>query len=117
MRKWLTIACALVALLIAGSAAAQETRGTISGTVRDNDGVLPGSNVTITNTATTVSQQMVTNGSGYFEAPLLIAGTYDVSVELPNFKASRQTGINVAVGQAVSLTITLEVGNMSERVD
>src|SRR5688500_11527913 len=117
MRKWLTIACALVAVLIAGSAAAQETRGTISGTVRDKDGVLPGANVTITNTGTSVSQQLVTNGSGYFEAPLLIAGAYEVSVELPNFKSFRQTGIQVAVGQTVSLTITLDVGNMSERVD
>lgn len=35
MRKWLTIACALVAVLVVGTAAAQETRGTISGTVRD----------------------------------------------------------------------------------
>jgi hypothetical protein len=117
MRKWLTIACALVALLVAGSAAAQETRGTISGTVRDKDGVLPGANVTITNIGTNVSQQLVTNGSGYFEAPLLIAGAYEVSVELPNFKSFRQTGIQVAVGQAVSLTITLDVGNVSERVD
>jgi hypothetical protein len=65
MRKWLRIACALVAVLIAGSAAAQETRGTISGTVGDKDGVLPGTNVTITNTGTSVSQQLVTNGSGY----------------------------------------------------
>jgi hypothetical protein len=117
MRKLLRIACALVVVLIAANAAAQETRGTISGTVRDKDGVLPGANVTITNVGTNVSQQLVTNGSGYFEAPLLIAGAYEVSVELPNFKAFRQTGINVAVGQTVSLTVTLDVGNMSERVD
>jgi hypothetical protein len=36
----------LIMTLITGSAAAQETRGTISGTVRDRDGVLPGANVT-----------------------------------------------------------------------
>jgi hypothetical protein len=81
MGKWLRIVCALAAVLIAGNAAAQETRGTISGTVRDKDGVLPGANVTITNTGTSVSQQLVTNGSGYFEAPLLIARAYEVSVE------------------------------------
>ena len=61
---------------------AQETRGTISGTVRDRDGVLPGADVKITNTGTNVSQQLVTNASGYFEAPLLIAGEYEVSVEI-----------------------------------
>jgi hypothetical protein len=55
MPKRLKIACTLVAVLLGGSAAAQETRGTISGTVRDKDGVLPGANVTITNTGTSVS--------------------------------------------------------------
>jgi len=73
MRKWLTVTCALVAVLIAGSAAEQETRGTISGTVRDKDGVLPGANVTITNTGTSISQQLVTNVCGHFEAPLLVS--------------------------------------------
>ena len=82
MQKCLRIASVLVAMLIAGGAAAQETRGTISGTVRDKDGVLPGATVKITNTGTNVSQQLVTNGSGYFEAPLLIAGAYEVSVEI-----------------------------------
>ena len=71
----------------------------------------------ITNTGTNVSQQLVTNGSGYFEAPLLIAGAYEVSVEIPNFKSFRQTGIQLAVGQSIPLTITLDVGNLSERVD
>ena len=103
MRKWLTIACALVAVLIAGSAAAQETRGTISGTVRDKDGVLPGANVTITNTGTNVSQQLVTNGSGYFEAPLLIAGAYEVSVEIAELQelpADRHSARGRPVGSA-----------------
>src|SRR6186713_2654557 len=96
---------------------AQETRGTISGTVRDSDGVMPGATVTITNTGTNVSQRLVTNTSGYFEAPLLIAGEYSVSVEMPNFKTVRQTGLQLAVGQSIPLTITLEVGNVTERVE
>jgi hypothetical protein len=101
----------------AASVGAQETRGTISGTVRDADGVLPGANVKITNTGTNVSQQLVTNDSGYFEARLLIAGDYEVSVEMPNFKSFRQTGIQLAVGQSVPLVITLELGNVTERVE
>src|SRR5687767_7513041 len=116
MRKCVGIA-GLLMWLTAIPVGAQETRGTISGTVRDKDGVLPGAQVKITNTGTNVSQQLVTNASGYFEAPLLIAGDYEVSVELPNFKGFRQIGIQLAVGQSVPLTITLEVGNVSDRVD
>ena len=102
MRKCVGIAWLLM-WLTAIPVGAQETRGTISGTVRDNDGVLPGAAVKITNTGTNVSQQLVTNASGYFEAPLLIAGDYEVSVEIPNFKSFRQTGIQIAVGQSVPL--------------
>jgi hypothetical protein len=115
--NWLRVAAICLAVLAATPAAAQETRGNISGTVRDNDGVLPGATVRVTNTGTGVSAQMVTNASGYFEAPLLIAGTYEVSVELTGFKGFRQTGIQLAVGQSIPLTITLEVGALSERVD
>jgi hypothetical protein len=113
----LRIACIILVVLMTGSAAAQETRGTISGTVRDKDGVLPGASVKIVNVGTSVSQQLVTNPSGYFEAPLLIAGTYEVSVEMPGFKSVRQTGIQLAVGQSIPLNITLEVGAVTERVD
>jgi hypothetical protein len=50
------------------AAAAQETRGKISGTVRDTGGVIPGAAVKITNSDTSVSQNLTTNESGYFEA-------------------------------------------------
>ena len=117
MQKMFCVAAILIGMCFVGSAEAQETRGNISGTVRDSDGVLPGATVRVTNSGTNVSQQFVTNSSGYFEAPLLIAGTYDVAVEMPSFKASRQTGIQLSVGQAVSLNIVLEVGSITETVD
>ncbi len=96
MRKRVWMTWMLLIWLVAVPAAAQETRGTISGTVRDKDGVLPGATVKITNTGTNVSQPLVTNDRGYFEAPLLIAGEYEVSVELASFKSFRQTGIQLA---------------------
>src|SRR6185437_14674178 len=46
---------------------AQDSRGTISGTVRDAQGVIPGASVKITNVETNVSQEVVTNATGYFE--------------------------------------------------
>src|SRR3954453_4003105 len=117
MRRCIWITWILLIWLGTIPAAAQETRGTISGTVRDKDGVLPGATVKVTNTGTNVSQPLVTNDRGYFEAPLLIAGTYEVSVEMPSFKTFRQTGIQLAVGQSIPLTIPLEVGTVNERGD
>ena len=94
------------------AAQAQETRGNINGIVQDQGGVIPGATVRITNTDTSQTQQLVTNSSGYFEAVLLNPGTYEVRVELQGFKTLTQTGISLAVGQTVSLTLTLEVGQI-----
>src|SRR5688500_19450258 len=61
----------LLAFLLPGAAAGQETRGNINGIVRDSGGIVPAATVRITNTATSQTQQLVTNSSGYFEAVLL----------------------------------------------
>ena len=46
----------LLSLLVAGSAGAQgETRGNISGTVRDNEGIVPGATVKVINGETSVT--------------------------------------------------------------
>lgn len=103
--------------LAAMPAGAQETRGNISGTVRDNTGVLPGATVQVTNVDTGATQQLTTNSSGYFEAPLLNPGNYQVTVELSSFKTLTQSGIALSVGQQVALRLTLEVGTVSERVE
>ena len=106
----------LLSVLLPVAAAAQETRGTISGTVRDSQGVIPGAAVTISNVATKVSQNLVTNGSGYFEAPLLNPGSYEVAVQQQGFKSAMQKNIVLAIGQHVNLSFTLEVGTIAEEV-
>ena len=83
-----------LALVLPCHALAQETRGTILGTVQDASGVIPGATVKITNIDTNVSHQLVTNGQGYFEAPLLQPGNYDVTVEMPGFKTSTRSGVS-----------------------
>ncbi len=114
MRSWCW--SLLVCLVVALPASAQETRGNISGTVKDAQGVIPGATVTITSTDTGASQTLVTNGSGYFEAPLLQPGTYKITVELSGYKGITRTGILVAIGQQVSVPFTLEVGAVTETV-
>jgi hypothetical protein len=111
------LGAALVLCLVAAvSALAQETRGNISGTVQDAQGVVPGATVKITSVETNASQVLVTNSTGYFEAPLLQPGRYTVAVEMPGFKPMVREGVVLAVGQQVTLGFTLEVGGVNERV-
>ena len=86
MRVW---SCALLVLLGAAlSAGAQETRGNISGTVKDAQGVVPRATVRITGVDTGSTQALITNDSGYFEAPLLQPGNYSITVEMAGYKTT-----------------------------
>ena len=77
----------LASLLAAGTLAAQDTRGTISGTVADAQGaMIAGASVTVANTGTGTHTNLKTNTSGYYEAPLLLPGTYSVTSETTGFK-------------------------------
>jgi hypothetical protein len=114
MRRTLWVCLAAVLLPLA--VLAQETRGNISGTVRDAQGVVPGASVTVTNVDTNISQQLVTNASGYYEAPLLNPGTYAVTIEMTGFRKATRSNIVLGVAQQVSVPFTLEVGAISEEI-
>ena len=74
--------CAFALVFVfAASVFAQETRGTISGHVLDEQGgAMPGVTVTITNVDTNVSATLSTNSTGYYQARLrltaLLFGRY-----------------------------------------
>jgi hypothetical protein len=107
----------LVSVLLAVPAIAQETRGNISGTVKDATGPVPGAAVTITGIDTGVKHDLVTNATGYFEAPLLQPGRYSVAVSVTGFKSVTYNGLVLAVGQQMSLPVTLELGQLEEHVN
>jgi uncharacterized protein YfaP (DUF2135 family) len=90
-------AVVLLMLLPAALAPAQETRGTIFGTVRDaSGGVLPGITVVVTSEAMNLSNEAVTNARGSFEFPYLLPGDYTVVVQADGFKKFRLEGFGVA---------------------
>ena len=115
-RLFLLSLCVMTGLAFPPSAAAQETRGKISGTVRDNDGVVPGATVKITNTGTSVTQTITTNESGYFEAAFLIPGTYSVGVEMPGYRSTVRNRIALGVGEQLTVPFTLDVGQVTEQI-
>ena len=104
-------------LLTSNAVVAQETRGTILGTVRDSAGaVVPGATVIVTNTGTNVSNQVVSNDSGAFEVPYLSPGIYTMSVDAKGFKKSLQQGIVVNVGSRADIDVMVEAGIVTESV-
>jgi len=112
-------AFAVAALLAALSLnlPAQDTRGMISGTVTDPQGAhVVGASVTVTNTGTNVSSVLTTNNAGYYEAPLLVPGQYQVTVEAPGFKKTVRPNLILNMRDQLKIDIQLEVGAVSESI-
>ena len=110
------IALALFALMTAESMG-QSNTATILGTVSDaTGGGIPGVTVTVTNVKTRITKTATTDANGAFEAPLLSVGDYALSASMAHFKHSERTGIHLDAEQKVKIDITLQVGDVSERV-
>jgi hypothetical protein len=90
----------------------------ISGTVRDQSGaVLPGVEVTATQTDTAIMRTAVTNETGSFILPNLAIGPYRFEAALPGFRSFAQTGIVLQVNSNPVINPVLEVGQVSEQVE
>lgn len=59
---------------------------------------------------------MTTNDSGYYEALLLLPGSYEVSAEAAGFKKAIRKGINLSIGSRAQADIKLDPGEVSESV-
>jgi hypothetical protein len=102
-------------ILFALASPAQETRGQILGRVTDPSGaVVVGADVTALNTATGVSSSGVTNGTGDYTLPFLVAGSYDITVAAPGFKKFEDKNILVRIQDAITLNVKLELGVTTE---
>jgi hypothetical protein len=109
--------CVFVFLMSALShtAAAQEFRGSISGSVTDPNGaVVPGATVTVKNVETSIANSITTNDSGAFTVPFLLPGKYTVTVANTGFKTSVLENVTVGVDDRLSLDFKLEIGQTAE---
>src|SRR5512142_1401178 len=74
---------------------AQSAQGALRGTVRDAQGVIPGVTVTLTNEATGVSRDTVTNAAGEFSFPAIDPSAYTVAASVTGYKEFERKGVRV----------------------
>ena len=111
----LTLLLALGSLLFA--AHAQTATATLSGTVADEKGaVIPGAQVTVTNSATGLKREATTNGGGFFTFPLLQPATYSVRAQQTNFAPIEISNVVLNVGDQKALQIQLKAGDINATV-
>src|SRR6201997_241996 len=96
---------------------AQVAGGTMSGTVKDSsDRVIANVHTSIEHIATGATRDVTTNEEGFYSAPNLLPGTYQVTFSAAGFKTEARRGVVLTVGGSVSLDQVLSVGSVTEKV-
>ena len=103
--------CAFLVALVLGVGHVYAQAGAtaqISGTVRDSSGgVLPGVDVTATQTQTNFSRSAVTDENGNYTLTNLPIGPYRLQAMLSGFRTFQQTGIVLTVNASPEIAIEL----------
>jgi len=112
-------AVALVVLVFFTTmAAAQTFRGAIQGNITDNQGAaVSGAKVTITNPATGLVREVMTDSSGNYLVSELPLGEYSVSASKEGFAQKTMTGVRVDVASREHIDLVLRPGQVKEVVE
>jgi hypothetical protein len=101
----------------AGGLLAQVDTGAISGVVTDSsNATVPGAKVIIEQQETNLRLLLVTNDSGFYSAPSLHPGHYDVQVAKAGFQTQNKKDLELRVQDRVELNFTLAIGSTSNEV-
>src|SRR3989449_10248695 len=106
-----------VTLLAGGLVFGQNFSAAISGFVRDTTGaVIPGTTVTAKHVETGLTRTVQTNEQGGYTMPQLPVGSYEVTAEKPGFRQQVRSGITLVVAQEAVVNLTLDVGDLAEKI-
>ena len=96
----------------------QVSGGTLSGTVKDTSGaVIPNVSLSIQNLETGVTRSVTSDTDGFYVAPNLLPGTYEVTVQAQGFTTKLQKGVELTVGAQQALDFTMQVGAITAQVE
>src|SRR3954468_16904713 len=106
------IACSLIARPLS----AQVLYGSIVGSVTDASGAaMPGATVTIEQTETKLTRELVTDAGGVYHFTAVPSGTYTVSVKMNGFRTFSRS-VPVTLNSVARVDIKLEIGQLTESV-
>ena len=118
MRRRLAVAFSLF-FLVPGTALAQGLSGSLSGSVKDEQGGhLAGATVIVASPAQIGGdQRTIANEKGQWRFPVLAPGVYVLIVEMaPGFAAYREEGISIGAGAALERGVVLKLASVAQSV-
>src|SRR6476646_7436050 len=117
-RIFVRLFCALFFSVLASAPVWAQATAQINGTVKDQSGaVLPGVEITATQTDTGIARTAVTDETGSYVLPNLAVGAYRLEAGLPGFRTYVQTGIVLQVNSNPAINVVLQVGQVTEQIE
>ena len=108
----------LITVFLPGLSRAQDATARITGTITDSTGaVIPGVQVTVTNTATQISREATTDHDGFYQVLALPIGNYKVTATRDGFRTVVSTEYKLLINQALRVDFKMQVGTASEKVE
>lgn len=108
----------LLLALGAGVMIAQQTDGSVIGTVSDSTGaVVPGATVELSGAALIRPRTVISDDEGKFRFLGVPPGVYTVTGTLEGFNAVKQSDVQVAIGRTMKVDLVLTVGQLAETVN
>jgi outer membrane receptor protein involved in Fe transport len=109
----------LAALLIAAAtatASAQQTTGSITGRVLDEQkAAVPGATITVKNASTGFTRSEVSDSEGLYRVTGLPVGSYSLGIEMSGFQPQTRT-VEVSVSATLTADFDLHIARMAENV-
>ena len=112
----LHFACAL--LLLAPLFGQSPGTGALTGVITDPSGaVVTGARVLLTNVSTGERHSTLSGAEGLYRIPMLLPGSYELTVEKSGFKVGVRHAVSVVVSEVARADLQLQIGDRQERVE
>jgi len=96
----------------------QVSGATLTGTVTDSTGAaISNAQIAIKNEATNEIRTVTVDSAGFYSAPNLLPGKYDVTVTATGFSSVIEKDITLTVGAQQTFNVKLKVGQVSQQVE
>src|ERR1041384_3299935 len=96
----------------------QTSTANLTGLITDPGGAaIPDVQITLENVATHEKRAATSGGEGRVTFSQILPGVYDLLAEAAGFKSFTQRGIVLVSGQSGAVNISLQIGDLSQRVE
>ena len=114
----LAIAAFVLLQCVAGTAFAQRTTASVTGSIVDpSEAAVPGTSVVVRNLSTGAERTVESSELGYYVVTALPAGPYSMTVSKTGFQTQTVPQLVLEVDQNATINISLKIGGGSETVD